>query len=165
MSKGDGKYIVIEFSKPLIGDVSGNESYFQVSVPMYEYVPGGTLSDVVVPVISTAAYPDNPNAVLLEFGAGNVNSIQNAAGPITISYAGGTLQGNGGPVEAFSETFTAIDLDYKGGQNDAEHLELSNITATGVLTRIYYGDYQAGGEHLEISAITASGTLTHINNI
>ena len=142
----------------------GNEKFFTVTIPEYDMVPEGTLNDRIIPVIGVSQHPTSENTILLEFGAGNINSIQNAAGPVTVAYSGGNLQGNGGPVEAFSQTFTATDLDYKGNQNDAEHLEIADVSAVGVLMRIYYTDTQSG-EHLEIVGITAEGILTHVDDV
>ncbi|MEG2001096.1 MAG: hypothetical protein RR053_06880 [Evtepia sp.] len=46
-NKGDGAKIKLTFSEPLIGNAAGNEGSFTVSVPEYDYVPGGTISNVV----------------------------------------------------------------------------------------------------------------------
>lgn len=106
---------------------------------------------------------ESTKSIVLNLSPGNVNSFQNAVGNITLSYDGtGELAGEGGPVEAFEETFTPTGLTPKPNQNDAEHLEIS-ATVAGILTRIYYTDVAANG-HLEITA-TASGTLTHVDDL
>ena len=53
--KGDGAKIKITFDKTLIGDVSGNQAAFTVTVPEYTFVPGGTLQNVTKTVKSTYA--------------------------------------------------------------------------------------------------------------
>lgn len=92
--------------------------------------------------------------------------FESAVGEITVAYSGGTLQGEGGPVEAFSQKFTPTDLAYKGDQNDAEHIELTSVTAIGVLTKINYINTTIQDQgHIEMSNITAVGTLTHVDNV
>ena len=54
-TKGDGAKIQLTFTEPLVGDATGNQSHFTVSVPEYDMVPGGTLSTVRKAVKSTAA--------------------------------------------------------------------------------------------------------------
>ena len=54
-TKADGAKIQITFSEPLVGDATGNQSHFTVSVPEYDMVPGGTLSTGKKAVKSTAA--------------------------------------------------------------------------------------------------------------
>lgn len=105
------------------------------------------------------------NVVFLTFDPGNRNSIQRAAGDITVAYDGsGSLIGEGGPVLAFEHTFTPKELDPKNNPNDAEHIEIADIVATGGLTRIYYTDTREN-EHIILSNITAVGTLTRIDDI
>ena len=91
----------------------------------------------------------------------------NTASTVTVDYdGGGNLLGEGGPVAAFSETFTPDGLAYKGNQNDAEHMEIPSIDVTAVLTRIYYTNTAGQDQgHLEIAEITAVGTLARIEDI
>ena len=91
--------------------------------------------------------------------------FESAAGDITVTYAGGSLMGEGGSVAAFTQSFSPSELAYKGDQNDAEHIEMS-ASAAGTLTRIYYTDTapQDMG-HIEISSVTAVGTLTKVSDI
>lgn len=159
----DGEQIAIRFTQPLIGDVIGNEDAFTISFDEYNYVPGGTTATVTRTLDSVTA-GDTADVIILTLPSGNVNSIQNAAGDVTVSYAGGTLAGEGGAVEQFELDFTPEDLIFKGDQNDAEHIEISNISATGTLMHIYYTDTKTD-EHIEIANITATGTLTNIHDI
>lgn len=100
---------------------------------------------------------------VLTFPSGNVNSFRNAVGDITLTYDGaGELEGEGGPVQEFEETFTPVDLIPKHNPNDVEHIEL-NLIAAGTLTRIYYTDAQER-EHISL-AVSASGVLTHVDDL
>lgn len=141
----------------------GNESKFTVTVPVYDRVPDGTIYNMVVPVESVSQDESLGDKVLiLNFPAGNMESIRNAAGPITVAYEPGTLAGIGGPVEAFSRTFVPTGLLPKNNPNGVEHVEVS-VHAVGVLkTTTYHDTY--GPEHIEI-IVAASGALTHIDDI
>lgn len=163
-AKSDGAKIKITFDRPLIGTITGNQAAFTVTVPEYDYVPGGTIHDVVKAVKSTDAYNGVQESIVLEMEP--LQRFESAAGDIIVAYDGsGTLQGEGGAVEAFTHTFTPADLAYKGDQNDAEHIEISNITTTAVLTAINYKNAQIGNEYIQISSITVTGALTHVKDI
>lgn len=43
MSKSDGTKIVIQFDDSILSGIEGSESSFEVLVPEYDFVPGGTL--------------------------------------------------------------------------------------------------------------------------
>lgn len=91
--------------------------------------------------------------------------INNAAGAVEIRYTGGgNLQGAGGFVGAFTNSFTPTEMQYSGGVNDSEHMEISNIVPAGTLTKIFYSNAFAE-DHIELSGITVSGVLTHIDDI
>lgn len=105
------------------------------------------------------------NVISLIFNPGNVNSIQNAIGDITVSYDGsGSLSGEGGPVAAFSEAFTPEDLTFKGHQNDVEKIVLSDISLNTELLKIEYTD-ESFTEHMELTSVTLSAVITHIDDI
>lgn len=106
------------------------------------------------------------NIVLLTLGSGNRNSMQNAAGDITVKYDGsGSLMGLGGPVAAFEVTFTPEDLIPKVNPMDAEHIELTNITPIGSLKKVYYTNSKSSNEHIELVNIVPVGILTKIDDI
>lgn len=67
-TKGDGAKIQLTFTEPLIGDVSGNQSHFTVTIPEYDMVPEGTLSNVVKTVKSTYGRPAYSQTVNLSSG-------------------------------------------------------------------------------------------------
>lgn len=102
------------------------------------------------------------NVIVLHFATGNLTSIQNAAGDITVAYAGGTLMGRGGPVLAFSRTFTPEDLIFKGHQNDTEHIEV-DLSVSGELKRVDYINTREL-EHIEVN-ISVEGQLINIKDI
>lgn len=105
------------------------------------------------------------NVIVLVFDPGNVNSIQRAAGDITVAYDGsGTLMGQGGSVLAFEKTFTPEGLVPKDNPYVAENIEVGNIQVAAILTRIYYTSaYET--EHISIADVAVVGTLTHIDDI
>lgn len=109
---------------------------------------------------------EDNKSIVLELYPGNTHSIQNAVEDVVVHYhGGGNLRGLGGPVAPFDWGFTGKDLIYKGHQNDAEHLEISNVVADGNLMQIYYSDYKSADEHISITNITAIGKLTSIDDI
>ena len=55
-AKSDGAKIRIAFNLPLVGDLSGQQSFFSVTVPEYNFVPEGTLGNVSKTVLSTYGY-------------------------------------------------------------------------------------------------------------
>lgn len=105
------------------------------------------------------------NIIMLVFDPGVTNSIQRAAGDITVAYDGsGTLVGEGGPVEAFEYEFAPKGLDPKNNPNLLEHVAISSLEADGYLMRVYYAD-AAEREHVSISGLSAIGVLTSIDDL
>ena len=140
-------------------DLSGSTLYIKIQMSTSDTGASPELSGMMLEAFDAGSSLN----LLLIFASGTVGSFRNAAGNITLTYDGaGGLEGEGGPVEAFEETFTPTGLTPKPNQNDAEHLEIS-ATVAGILTRIYYTDVAANG-HLEITA-TVSGTLTHVDDL
>jgi hypothetical protein len=118
-----------------------------------------TLSDLAISLQSTA----DLNSIVLEMQP--LERFESAAGDITVAYDGsGTLQGTGGSVSAFEQSFAPTDLIPKPDQNDQEHIAITSVTASGTLTKIYYTNTKAE-EHISITGITAVGVLTNINDI
>ena len=164
MSIADGRKIAIKFTQPLIGDVTaGNEDKFTVSFDEYDYVPGGTLSRVARTITSIEVV--DSQTIVLNFDSGCTNSIQRAAGDITVTYDGsGTLMGQGGPVLAFEKTFTPIDLDPKNNPHDAEHIVLSSVMASSQLLKVYYINTKSD-EHISIESVHSTCALIPISDI
>ena len=163
-NKADGGLIRITFSQPLVGDMSGNQARFFVTWKEYNYVPGGALVDVSGDVLATYAGETDTELILEMVGTERFCS---AVGDVTVAYDGaGTLFGDGGPVEAFEETFTPAGLVAKPRQMDAEAVAVSAISAAGTLTLITFSEYQEAPEHaVAVSGVSASGTLTHIDDL
>ena len=148
-------------------DLPINWSAVTASSTLYIRVTLETEDDTVTPTfagLQIVAFDQvSKRFAVLTFPSGNVNGFRNAAGDITLTYDGaGGLEGEGGPVENFEETFTPIELVPKPNQNNAEHIELSLI-AIGTLTRIYHTNTQER-EHISL-AVSASGVLTHVDDI
>ena len=160
---GDGAHIGISFSKPLVGDVSGNAPYFTVTVPEYTFVPGGEIILAEKSVAAVSRHPTIADAILLEMEP--LERFKSAAGSITVSYAGGTLQGEDDAVTAFSLTFAPVGLIAKPNVNGPEHVEISDFTATGTLTQIQRHYFKADDEHIGIADIVPVGRLIHIDDI
>lgn len=142
-------------------DLSGEMLHIRVDMATQNPTKTPVLSQMRVELLGA----DDSKVLVLHFAQGNQNSVQNAAGLITMAYNGSTMMGDGGFVQAFELECPIDGLSYKGGQNDVEHIEISAITATGVLKKLEYRDAKSGDEHIEISSITATGTLTHVDDI
>lgn len=95
----------------------------------------------------------------------SLDKFNNAAGPITVVYSGGSIVGEGGPVEVFSETFIPTGLIAKPNQNAQEHISITSVIATGGLKKIVFTDTTTGAEHISIAGVAVTGKLTHINDI
>lgn len=141
----------------------GNEAKFTVSFDEYNYVPGGTASKKTQDVASLEVA--DPQTLILNFDPGCTNSIQRAAGDITVAYDGsGTLMGQGGPVLAFEKTFTPVDLDPKNNPHDEEHLSVSSIESEPKLLRVYYQNTSLN-EHVSIDSVVSTCALIAISDI
>ena len=84
-TKADGAKIQITFSEPLTGTVSGNESHFTISVPEYDMVPGGTLSNVSKAVKSTSAKVSY--AATIDLSAGALTDVVVRGGQLSLGAA------------------------------------------------------------------------------
>lgn len=140
----------------------GNESKFVVTVPMYDMVPGGTIHNVIVPVESVSESNLGEDVLLLNFASGNMECIRNAAAAITVAYSGGTLAGAGGPVEAFAESFSPVNLLPKNNPNDIEHVEMQFVISSD-LKKIQFNDTQ-DAEHLNMT-LSISSALINIADL
>lgn len=54
-TKADGAKIKITFDQPITAGAASEQSHFTVTVPEYDYVPGGVLQNVTKTVKSTYA--------------------------------------------------------------------------------------------------------------
>ena len=126
-----------------------------------------TTDATVTPTLSNLAISlqsaEDRYSIVLEMQP--MERFESAAGNIVVAYDGsGTLQGAGGPVAAFTQSFAPSDLIPKPDQNDQEHINIASISAASNLMRIYYTNAY-GNEHINIASITAVGTLTNINDL
>lgn len=159
----NGEYTKCEKGAPIPGINTGmdlSNSDLRIKVEM------ATSDPSITPSVSRISLyfqtEDDSKVISLRLGAGNVNSIQNAAGEVDIEYNGGVLSGSGGPVEPFVYSFIPSGLKPKNNPNNIEHIKLS-VRANGELKRVIYQDTQ-GTEHIGI-AVSAVGVLTHIDDI
>lgn len=117
MSKGEGKKISIKFTQPIVnipvdGIIEVNPEAFTISGEEYLYVNGpdnnGELLEKQYYVKNVNFHPTESNAILLEIE----NPFNSVECDLTVSYnkAKGTIEGLGGLVESFEETFTPIGL-------------------------------------------------------
>ena len=82
-TKADGAKIQITFSEPLIGDVSSNQAAFTVTVPEYNMVPEGKLSNVAKAVKSTAARVSF--AATVNLAAGTLTDTKVSGGKLSLA--------------------------------------------------------------------------------
>jgi hypothetical protein len=133
--------------------------YIKVEMSTTDTATTPTLSDLYISLQSV----DDTYSIVLEMEP--LQRFESAAGNITVAYDGnGTLQGAGGPVAAFEQSFAPTDLIPKPDQNDQEHINIASISAASNLMRVYYTNAY-GNEHINIASITAVGTLTNINDL
>jgi len=154
--------IVLTFDKALTGSLTGAAPHFSVGLSVYTFVPGGVLEAAVRAVAAVSA-GETADELILTLTPGNRTDLQPAVGAVTVSYDGlGPLQGEGGPVQPFTASFTPASVTWKPDVAELEHIELA-LTATGTLTQITNRLTQ-DAEHIELS-VTAIGTLTHVNDL
>ena len=162
----NGEYELCEKDGSISGlstgdNLSGETLYFKVEMTTED----PTVSPVFRGIHIQIHDQYDVNVIVLRFDPGNVNSIQRAAGDITIAYDGsGTLMGQGGPVLAFEQTFSPVGLNPKNNPHEEEHIEISSIDALGVLTQVHYTSTSIN-EHIEFGEIVATGTLIHVDDI
>ena len=159
MAIGEGTKIAIVLSQPLMGDISGNESHFQITYGYHQYNINGPILQRTLTAVSIELDPNDDTILYLNFNKGTENSFQNAVGPITVSFDsnGASLMGAGGPMHSFVETFTPTSLSPKENPIIFEHVSVS-VNAVCVLHAIITSSYKSDDEHVSVSA-SASGTL------
>ena len=141
-------------------DLTGKNIYVRIVMSSEDVSLTPTLSNLLLNFSSD----NDSKSITLEME--DLQRFESAAGDITVAYDGsGTLQGAGGSVSAFEQSFAPTDLIPKPDQNDQEHIDLVSIAPVAVLTHIYYTDVQNGGENIEIVGITGTGVLTNINDL
>ena len=132
---------------------------------IYVKVEMATTDATVTPTLSNLAISlqsaEDTYSIVLEMQP--LERFESAAGNIAVAYDGlGILAGQGGPVPAFEQSFSPVDLIPKPDQNDQEHVSVS-MSAIGNLMRVYYTDTKEE-EHIEVT-MSATGKLTNVNDI
>lgn len=142
---------------------AGNELRTQLSGFSYSYVPGGKLEPVSRAI--TKVVPDNEDTtiVYLSLAPGMSNNLQNLHGDVKISYAGGTLRGQGGPVADFEFTFTPVELAEKNNPNATEHIEVPLIEVKARLSQVFYTETNTQ-EHVDLT-LAVEAALTHVDDL
>lgn len=140
----------------------GNETRISVTGQTYEYVPDGELESTSYTVVAVSEDPNDNSVIRLKFADGNVKSLRNAVGNVTIAYSGGTLRGLGGPVADFIFEFAPAGLEPKHHPNVSDHVE-TEVGVDATLTRVYYTDLSES-EHIE-AVVAPIGNLIHVDDI
>lgn len=90
-TKSEGGYIDILFSEPLIGDFTGQEGCFTVTVPEYNWIPGGEIIDVVKPVVATFMKSSFDDILKIS----NAESLTNIDGDTNMTLVANETHGEG----------------------------------------------------------------------
>lgn len=159
MSKGKGQKIAIKFDKPLLGDVTGNQSAFTISGMQREPLQAGELILKEYKVSSVERYGEEPDTILLSFDT--YNRFNDVEGDITVAYnqSLGTLAGTR-PVESFSVDFTPADLEPTPID---EHTITAGIDLTVDLITLDFTDTYT--KHTATAGIDVTVALINIEDI
>lgn len=153
MSKAEGKKIVVKFTMPLLGDVTGNVSAFSVTGQEYQYINGPIINKTYT-VNSVVAHPTEPRTLLITVD--QFARFNNVEGQLKVSYnsALGTLVGVGGAVQNFDAYFTPLDLLREINPNDEETVR-AVIAATLEYSVMQYLNASSTEEHT-LNAVTSA---------
>ena len=162
----EGRYVVVQFDQELQGNLEDNANRFQVLAPIL-YADPKILEPVLtpLPINSVEWYNDRRDAIRIELGSNNRETLQIAAGETYVRYLGGTLRTNIGPLLSFMEGFMPQGVSYKGDQNNIEHLELREVTQNLIMTKINRSSGYLPIEHIQFNNASWQYTLTHINDL
>ena len=166
MAINEGRYVVVQFDQDLIGDLDYNADRFDVLAPIL-YANPACLESVLtpLPITSITWYHGRRDAILIELGSNNRETLQSAAGTVYVRYRGGTFRNDKGPLLSFMVGFDPIGVDYKGDQNDVEHLELKGVSCDLCLTKISRSDGYSPAEHIRFEDVYWSYQLTKITEL
>ena len=166
MAINDGRYIVVQFDQDLIGDLDYNSDRFDILAPVL-YTNPACLEPVLtpLPITSVTWYHDRRDAILIELGNNNRETLQSAAGTVYVRYRGGTFRNDRGPLLPFMAGFDPIGVDYKGDQNNVEHLELRNISNDVTVTKISRSSGYSPVEHVSFEDVNWTYKVTKINEL
>lgn len=142
---------------------AGNELRTQLSGYSYSYVPGGKLESVSRVIMGVTPDEEDTTIVYLSLAPGMSNNLQNLHGDVKISYAGGTLRGQGGPVADFEFTFTPVGLTVKNNPNVIEHIEIPLVEVNSRFEQVFYTETH-NKEHIDISTVVEAA-LVHVDDL
>ena len=166
-SISDGRYVYVQFSEPLHGELNDNLSKFSVLIEKHNFseYPDGSLVLEEVPIYSMRWSTEQEAVLILELGAVSAENLQKCAGDVVVQYKGGTLYGEKGPMLSFKISFTPQGLSYRGDVSNSEHMTILGAEVADELLRVYYSSYKHGSEHLSIVTAYSNSVLTHIDDI
>lgn len=139
-------------------DLTGSALEIKVEMSTEDTSVTPSLSDLEI-VIRGAG---DDCVIVLSLTPGNITSIQNAIGEVAISYGGGTLSGQGGPVADFALSFTPEGLEPKHHPHSTEHIA-TDVSVSATLARIRCTDASAT-EHIEV-AVNPVAALISVDDI
>lgn len=162
----EGRYVVVQFDQELQGNLEDNINRFQVLAPIL-YADPKILEPALtpLPITSVEWYNDRRDAIRIELGNNNRETLQAAAGVTYVRYLGGTLKTDVGPLLSFMEGFTPQGVPYKGDQNNIEHIELKDILPSLTIITINRANGYLPIEHVKFNSVSWQYTLTHINEL
>ena len=120
------------------------------------------VAPLVTDLTVTIQNEGDDHIIVLEMGIGNTTNIQNSIGEVNISYAGGSLIGEGGMVPNFDMSFLPENLAYEGHQNDVEHIDV-DIDATSEFILLTHHDVNEP-ENISVS-IEVTSSLIRVDDI
>ena len=143
----------------LIPDMVAHEEECDLEIVAHLETTDGSITPTISAIWITA--DDDLKIIVLHPQTPNLAPV---IGDVTINYDGlGILIGRGGPLQAFSETFTPQVAAWKGNTMSNEHIEV-NIGATASLLGITYNYCKNADEHIEVS-VAATAVLTDVHDI
>jgi len=172
MNKGQGKIVTIKFTEDLVGDVSGNESAFTISGQEYQWVDGpdnnGPLIDKTYQVETVQRHPTLDDSHL-QIIINDLSRFPSVVGNLTVEYDKnvGNLQGLGGVVESFIQTFAPSDLV---SEPNPGHTHTVSVAPTDLVVDLIPIQYIDGVDKTEEHTVTVAPTsltveLIHIDDL
>lgn len=144
-------------------DLSEKTLYLKIELDTEDEWSSPSIESIIISVQGQ----NDLKSIILEFNPGSQNSIQNAAGPIIVSYSGlGQLAGEYGFVQAFQSQFTPEELTWKTNPNDEEHFELGTVEWNDLMRAIQKIQTSYGIQgYFTISNVVWTGLLKDTGDI
>ena len=166
-TKGQGAKITVKFTEMLIDTESiegNNENAFSVEGQEFLYINGPLIAgDYQIDTVEP--HPSEPNSVLITMLP--LKRFHNTEGELLVQYdAGeGNLEGIGGIVESFQESFMPTDLEPVPNPHLEENIASSVSDYILTLTEINFIDGFTDDEFIECAVTDYTVTFTHIDHI